>query len=282
MRVKILSGILLLISLSTGEIIAQDTDPIPGQDSLVYRWQRFAINLGGFLTTMNSDISLMGTNVGLGINVNLEDALGLSSTTFAIRGEADYNFGSRRRSHVRLGYFGLLRNSSKILESEITIGEETYPIGTEVNTRFDMHIIRGIYHYSFFRDERVNLALSAGFYVLPVSFSIGTDMLIDESANIIAPLPVVGIRNSLLVTPKFQIKQNMEVLYVRTSNFQGSINDLNIWLEYNPFRHWGFGLGYNTFRFYFSTSQELNDTFDFEGSIKTSFSGLLLYGKYFF
>ena len=160
--------------------------------------------------------------------VNLEDALGLSSSTFVIRGEADYNFGYRSRSHVRLGYFGLLRNSTKVLEEEVSIGGETYPIGTEVRTKFDMHIIRSLYDYSFFKDERVNLALSAGLYILPLNFSIGTDQLIDESAKLIAPLPVVGMRNTVLITPKFQIKQNVEVLYLKTGSFLGSISDINM------------------------------------------------------
>lgn len=282
MQVKNLTAILLLISLYTGKIIAQDADLQPGQDSLGYRWEKFTVNLGGFLTTLNSDISIMGRSSGLGINVNMEDALGLNSTTFVIRGEADYNFGTRSRSQLRLGYFGLLRNSIKILESEINIGDMTYPVGTEVTTNFDMHIIRGLYDYSFFRDERVKLAIAAGLYILPVRFSVGTGKLIDESANIIAPLPVVGLRNSILVTPKFQIRQSVEVLYVKFGNYLGSISDLNIRLEYNPFRHWGIGLGFNSFRFQFSTSKELKDTFNFEGTIKTSFTGLLLYGRYFF
>ena len=281
MRVKTYTGILLLISVSCC-LQAQDSDKKPDPDSLVYRWEKFSIRLGGFLTAMNSDISLVGHNTGLGVSVNLEDALGLNTSTLVIRGEADYNFGRRSRSSLRLGYFGLLRNASKILETEISIGDETFPIGTEIQTNYDIHIIRGLYHYSFVRDDRVNLAVSAGVYILPVRFSIGSDRFIDESAQLIAPLPVVGIRNTVLITPRILLKQNVDVLFVRTNTFQGSISDLNIWLEYNPFRHWGIGLGFNTFRFHLAAGKELHNTFDFEGSIKTSFSGLLLYGKYYF
>ena len=70
----------------------------------------------------------------MGLSVDLEEAFGLSTSTYALRAELAYNFGSRRRSYVRFGYFFLLRNSVKILEDEIEIGDVTYPVGTEVSS----------------------------------------------------------------------------------------------------------------------------------------------------
>lgn len=280
MRGTTIFGILFLFVLANSSLGAQDSIPGPGNDSLHYQWERFSISLGGFLTTINSDISLTGQESGLGVNVNLEDALGLSTSNFVIRGEAAYNFGAKKRSHLRLAYFGLIRNADKTLESEITIGEETYPIGTEVSSRYGFHIIRALYDYSFFKDERFDLALSAGLYILPMSFSFGAGNVIDESTAFIAPLPVLGFRNTFLITPKILLKQNFEILYFKTSSYLGNINDLNIWLEYNPFKHWGVGIGLNTFRYHFSATQPIGER-AFEGSIKTSFTGLLFYGRYY-
>ena len=274
MRCKILLGLFILVLLSNNSLVAQD--------SLQYQWERFSVSLGGFLTTMNSDISLMGQQSGLGINVNLEDALGLSTSTTVVRGEVDYNFGSRGRSHLRMGYFGLIRHSDKTLEAELEIGNSVFPIGTEISSKFDMHIIRALYDYAVFKDERISLDLSVGLYVLPVSFSISTGNLINESDSFIAPLPVVGIRNSFFITPKILLKQNIDVLYVKTTSFQGSITDLNVWLEYHPFKHWGVGLGYNAFRFNYSAYLSSKNKMEFEGTLKTGFTGLLFYGKYYF
>jgi hypothetical protein len=261
---------------------AQNSDEKIGQDSLEYQWERFSVSLGIFLTSINSDISLQGQERGLGVSVNLEDALGLTTSSFVVRGEAEYNFGSKMRSHVRVGYFGLIRNADKTLEQEITIGDEVYPIGTEVSSRYDMHIIRTLYDYAYFRDERINLALSVGLYIMPMNFSIGIDNIIDESAKFVAPLPVVGFRNTFFITPRILIKQNAEFLYFSTSSFLGSITDVNVWLEYNPFKHWGLGLGMNTFRYHFSATEQIGENLNFEGSLKTGFTGLLLYGKYYF
>jgi len=282
MRIKILSGLLLFVAFPAISLVAQEDKKEIIEDSLQYNWEQFSVNLGMFLTTIQSDIGLVGSESGVGINLNLEEALGLNTNTFAFRGDAAYNLGSKRRSHVRVGYFGLIRNSTKILESEITIGNEVYPIGTELSSRYDLHIIRALYDYAYYQDERISLSLSAGLFVLPMNFSLSTGNVIDESAKFIAPLPVFGMRNSFFITPKFQLKQNLEVLYVKTEGFQGSITDVNLQIEYNPFKHLGFGLGYNSFNYRFSVFESTERFGEFEGSLKTGFSGFLLYGKYFF
>jgi len=282
MRNRLLLGLILIAALPLNSMFAQTSENITSRDSLEYKWERFSINLGFFLTTIYSDISLAGTQVGLGVNLNLEDALGLSSSTFVIRSEAAYNFGSRKRSHVRLGYFGLIRNSNKTLESEIEIGNTVFPVGTELSSRYDLNIIRTLYDYAYFQDERISLALSTGLYVLPVHFSIGTTYVINENAKFTAPLPVLGIRNIFFITPKILLKQNLEILYLSTSNFEGRISDLNIYVEYNPHKRLGLGLGYNSFNFYINAQAEIKDIFNFQGSIETGFSGFLLYGKYYF
>lgn len=266
-------GILLLLALPHL--------PVLSQDSLQYRWEIFSVSLGGFLTTMNSNISIAGQEMGIGVNLNLEDALGLSTSSTVIRGEAEYNFGSKKRSHVRLGYFGLIRNASKILETELEIGGSVFPIGTEIDSKFNMQIYRGMYDYAFFRDERIMLAASVGIYVLPLDFSLRTGQIINESASIIAPLPVLGFRTAYLITPKVSLKQNVEFLYVKTASIKGLISDLNFWLEYNPFKHFGFGLGFNTFRFNFSAYDTIGRR-DFKGTLSTEFAGLLFYGRYYF
>jgi hypothetical protein len=274
-------GILLLCAVSNVALFAQGSHTKVEKDSLQYQWDRFSVSLGGFLTTVSSDLSIIGEEMGLGLSVNLEEALGLSSSIFVLRGESEYNFGSRRRSHVRFGYFYLLRNSVKSLENEIEIGDVVYPIGTDVNSKMDLHIIRALYDYSFYRDRRASLGLSVGLYILPMSYSIGVDQVIDEADAFILPLPVIGFRSAFLITPKIIIKQNWELLYVKTTNFKGDISDFNVWLEYHPLNHLGIGLGLNSFRFSMTATEEWRAR-EFAGTFKTRFTGILLYGKYYF
>ena len=234
------------------------------------------------MTGLSSDIILGSHQVGLGLSINLEDALGLQSSSLVLRGDAGYNFGKRNRHSLRFGYFGFFRDAKKILESEIEIGDETFPVGTEVNSKFNLQVYKGAYGYSFYMDERVKLGASFGIYVLPISFSTSALGQSDQVAKFIAPLPVLGISSNFAISPKVCLKQSIEILYLEISSFKGNITDLIIRLEYNPWKHFGFGLGINTYRLNISASKEDNVSLDFVGSVKTSYTGLLFYGKYYF
>ncbi len=278
---SILITIFLLAYSSEGGI-AQPLDSTGNTHNPTYHWDRFSVQLGTFLAYMNSDLSLGSQNLGLGININLEDALGLATSNAVMRGEMEYSFGKRRRSIFHMGYFGLQRKADKILESEIRIGNSTFPIGTEVNSTFNLDIIRATYEYAFFFDERIRLGASLGAYIMPVTFSVGALGRSEEATQFVAPLPVVGILTEFRITPKVSLKENIQLLYLQFSDYKGSISDINIQLEYNPWQHFGFGLGVNSFRFNFIHDGSGKIFNEFEGSFSTGFTGLLLYARYGF
>ncbi len=251
-------------------------------DSLEYPRERFSINLGGFVAGLKSDIIIGSKQVGLGLALNLENALGLESSIWVLRGEAEYNFGKRRRSVARFGYFGYFRVARKVLESELEIGDEIYPIGTELNSHFNFQIFKGTYDYAFYMDQRVRLGIGIGLFIMPISFSTAAFNNPGVKATFTAPLPVLGISTDFAISPKFHLKQSIEFLYLEFSNFKGVLTDLNIPIEYNPWRHFGFGFGLDTYDLNITVSKDSNIDLDFIGSVETSFTGLLLYGKYYF
>jgi hypothetical protein len=277
---KIKLVILLFISIGFSfATVAQNNDTII-RDAGQFRWERFSVDLGTFLASMSSDIQLGNKNLGLGLNINLEDALGLETSVFTFRGDAGYTFGKKQRSSVRLGYFGLFRSAFKDLESELQIGDKTFPIGTTVSSKFHFMVFRGIYDYAFYKDERVRFCISGGFYVMPIKFTM--DAFNSESAIFTAPLPVVGISNSIFITPKLMLHQNIDILYFEFGNFRGNLSDISILLDYKPFKHFGGGLGFNTFKFNLKVQEDDFILGDFVGELKSGFSGLMVFGSYFF
>ena len=230
---------------------------------------------------MKNDVIIGSRQVGLGITLNLEDALGLQSTSTALRSEAEYHFGKRGRSATRFGYFGYFRSAKKVLEAEIELEDKTFPIGTELNSKFDFQVIRGTYDYAFFMDERIRFGASIGLFVMPINFS--TAILGEEQARakFTAPLPVLGLSTDFALTPKIHFKQRVEILYLKFSNTTGILTDINLRIEYNPLDHYGFGLGLNSNNFNITSALKNNSIFDFVGSIETSFTGMLFYARYY-
>ena len=269
----------IIASLTVG---ARNNSSDTASDTVKYSWDRFSVTFGGFVTGMNSDIQLSSEQVGLGVIVNVEDALGLKTSATVLRSGMQYNFGKRRRQTASVDYFGLLRNANKILETEIEIGDKIFPIGTKVDSKFNLQIFKGTYSYAFYRDTRVKLDASLGLFIMPISFSITALDFSEETASFVAPLPVLGLGATYAITPKLYIKQSVEFLYLEISNFKGAISDINIHLEYNLWKHFGFGGGLNTYQLNIEAYKDKNAFFNFKGSIKTGYTGLLFYAKYYF
>lgn len=73
------------------------------------------------------------------------------------------------------------------------------------------------YSYSFFQDDRVDLAVSIGVYVMPIDFGVKVSGVLDEggSEKFTAPLPVFGLRLEAEGEdwPGIDLKGNVEFNY---------------------------------------------------------------------
>ncbi|MCB0504818.1 MAG: hypothetical protein KDC58_04870 [Cyclobacteriaceae bacterium] len=273
--------ILLLFCAAFTKAMAQDTTKFQQNSFQSASWSRFSLHAGGFISSNNSGVVLGSQQLGAGIQIDVEDALGLETSTLVFRVDADYRFGKRSKHSASFGYFDVRRNANKVLEKEIEIGDETFPIGTEVSSQFDLTIIRAKYGYSFFQDKRVSLGGTFGFYIMPLSFSVKALGLDEQSTHFVAPLPLLGFYTNFRITDKLYLNQSIEFLYLSISNFTGKITDFNFALEHRTFSHFGFGAGINLNGIDISVEDE-SSPLDFVGKINMEYSGLLLYGKYYF
>jgi len=241
-------------------------------------WERFSLNLGGFVTSFNTDVSIGVRNAGIAVDV--EEGLGLDTNMTVFRGDAIFRLGESRRHRLDFGFMDLNRSGTKALGRDITIGDTTYPIGATVETEFDFRLFKGSYSYSLVQDNKIDFGLGIGLYVAPIKFRISsTSSGAVEEEDVTAPLPFFGIRLDYAITPKFFIKQSVDFFYMEYKQFTGRLLDLKIGLEYNIWKHFGLGLAYN----YFNIDIEGDgDVIDWKGSLGFGFTGLMLYGKVMF
>ncbi len=213
-------------------------------------WERFSFNLGGFITAINSDVSLGAE--GFGISVNVEEALDLDSSVSVFRVDGLWRFSRNLRHRLDLGWFDISRDSSTTLLQDITIGDTTFPLGTEVTSSFDLQVFKGAYSYSFFQDDRMDMGVSFGLFVMPIDFKIDASGAFEghERESITAPLPVLGLRSDFAITPKLFLKYNIDFFYLEIDQFEGAITDSKLALEYNMFKYLGFGIGLERFNIY--------------------------------
>ena len=245
-------------------------------------WNRFGLNLGGSFNGYDSNVRL-GVK-GLGLSVDAEELLDLDTSTSSFAIDGFWRFTENRRHRLDFNWFLLHRSGTNTLGRDIDIGDLHIPLGTHVNTTLDIDIYRLGYSYSFFQDDRMDLAVSGGAYILPIKFEISAEGLVDgsESASITAPLPVIGLRADFAISPKWFLRSKIDLFYLEIGDFKGAIADTRLAVEYHAFKNVGFGLRAESFRVKVEAEGDDYPGVDFQGAFEFNSLGLMAYLTLYF
>jgi hypothetical protein len=267
---------LLFASIGLSQALAQDAEASP--------WEKGAIQIGGFVTTFESELTFGASGFG-NAKIDGEDRLGLDTHLTLLRVDAMFRPGRSRRNQVDAGYAGYDRTGDTSLSQTLTIGRATYPVGAEVETVFNFDLIRATYSYAFLQNSRARVALGLGAYGVPLRYNLTIQSLrgssVVKGADTILPFPTLALRSEFRVLPKLFVKASVDGMYLAVSGFEGSLLDASVSLEYRLWKHLGVGLGYNLTdaHVHGKTTDSNYPGVDFVGQVDVRFSGLLFYGK---
>jgi len=249
-------------------------------------WKKFSLDIGYFIAQTDTNVRL---GSGLGVSVDMEDLLGLDSTDSAGRVRAAWRFTDNRRHRLDFQWFGFRRDGSNTIGEDIHYkdkdgNDQVIEAGTYLESFFDFDIYQLAYSYSFFQDDRIDLAGSLGLYVMPIDFGFTATGLVNVggSESFTAPLPVLGVRADFEITPKWYFRSGLQVFYLEIGEFQGSILQTNVAIEYLPWKHFGFGLGFDSLNVKVEADGDDYPGIDFKGEVNFHYTGLQLYAKLYF
>jgi hypothetical protein len=245
-------------------------------------WEKGSIQLGGFITSSDTEMRVNSSSGAVGAVVNVEDALGVSGEKSTFRIDGFYRFGETRRHQVDLHYFDSRRSATKVLDETIEVGDTTFPIGATVATQFNLQFINLDYSYAFFQDDRLRLSVAGGLHTTGVKFKLESPPTLFQDESFTAPLPVVGLRGEVAVTERWRLKGSADAFYLEYDQFTGLLADTSLAVEYLPFKHAAFGLAINTIRMKVESDGDNAEGTDLNGELKFTFTGLLMYARYLF
>ncbi len=244
-------------------------------------WEKFSIAVGGFLTESDTSIRVNSKTLGVGAVVDVENVLGVERSYSTYRIDARYRFGQSRRHEVEFHYFNSDRSGDKLLEEDLQIGDVIFPAGTGVVTDFEMQFVNVDYVYNFLMDDRVRVGASVGVHTtgvrLQVSESGGPKV---EEESFTAPLPMIGLRAEVLLTPRWRLKSDVNVFYLEYDKYTGRLSDFVIALEYLPWTHFAIGTGVNAINYRIESDDD--SLANFNGELTFQMTGFMIYGRYFF
>jgi len=242
-------------------------------------WEKFSLTAGVLLVAMNSGVRFGPS--GLGVSVNLEELLGFDTTVNSARVGGSWRFTKNRKHRIDLAWIDLSRTGSKTLQQDLDLGNgNIIPAGSGVKSSFDLNIIKTEYSYSFFQDERFDLAAAAGLYVMPMDFSLSASgfSTYSDSVRTTAPLPLVGLRMDFLLTPKWYLRSDLSLFYLEYEDYTGSMRDFTGAVEYKPWEHFALGFGVNSFGFNVEhTGSSSVPGVNFTGEVDFGYTGVMLY-----
>ena len=144
------------------------------QTSNAQPWEKFGANLGVFVSSTDTSFRI---GSGIGLSIDAEEALNLDANSTVFRADALWRFSDNQRHRLDLTWFSLKRDATRQIGQDITFEDKdgnpiTIDAGTTVESNFDLDIYELAYSYSFFQDDRIDLAAGIGFYIMPLDFGL--------------------------------------------------------------------------------------------------------------
>ncbi|HEY6823527.1 MAG TPA: hypothetical protein VI195_03750 [Steroidobacteraceae bacterium] len=241
----------------------------------------FDLSLGAFIlstkTTVRADGSpAPGAPVEIGTPINVERELDIADRT-SFRLDGYWRFFERHK--LRVMYFDESRSADKSITDEIVFRGQTYPVNTQVNTRFDTLVAELAYEYAFLRGEHYELAGSLGIHELTFKLQLtamgaNTNTQQSARADVSGPLPVIGVHYIWEFYPRWSLDAMFQFFALKYQQYDGNLQDYNATVYYMPWKNFGFGAGWNQFR----TNVNI-DNASYDGNLNWRYGGVRLFFK---
>jgi hypothetical protein len=243
----------------------------------------FLISAGTFLIDFDTNASLDSETLGKGTDIDFEDDLGLVANQNRARLDGYWRFAHKHRLDFALYYYN--RTADRTIDQQIEWGDVTYDVGAEIHSEVKFQFFKLNYKYSFVRTQNLEFAFSAGLSTIRTEAELagqgtvsgGVGESFQKKANsLLVPIPVLGLYGEWCMVRNLYLRGGVEYLAVNVAGWEGSVKDVRASVDWYPFKHFGFGVGYNIFRL--DGTKDGDAVFDF----RYEYSGLLGYATYVF
>jgi hypothetical protein len=162
------------------------------------------------------------------------------------------------RHRVGATWSSFSQTATRVIDEQITIGDEVYPVDAEIRTKWSIDLIPITYSYSFIKSESNELAATFGIHWDKISLSLnGSTSLSDDditastSHSADLPLPLIGIRYDHHFSDNWSAGLGASYFSIEfgedTLEASGSLYNIRAYTEYRFKGRYGAGLAVDAF-----------------------------------
>jgi len=238
---------------------------------------RAMIRLGGYgVRDAETLVRLDSNNAPAGLYIDFEDTLGGETSANVVRLDGLYRLDDRHA----LGYswYALKFTGHRVIDTAIQWGDQSYTLGTQIDSEVRFDVFKLNYQYSLFHREEVELGVLAGLHVMRTSVSLGATGGSEVRESVNAPLPVFGVFANHRFSPRWRAHFNYQLFFVNYEDrVQGGLQDLTVGLEYRLTRQFALGTALSGFALDLEARDESSNL-----RVNTQWSGWMIYASQYF
>jgi hypothetical protein len=233
--------------------------------------------LGYFGPSFEASVRVNSRTLGLGSYVTLENAFELPTNQNVFRIEAYFRITKHHK--ISAGYYGLSRDGSSVLERELRIGENVYPIGSVAIAEEKFDLFNLIYAYSIVNNEEIESGASIGISIMRYFLDSRRDVIGFENkidVDITLPIPVLGLHTTYHLWKKFDALFYLNFFTVKIDIYDGVLWGAGLGIQYFLIDQIALGLGFNIFKL----DVFVDDPGEFQGRINYFHQGIAFYALF--
>lgn len=242
-----------------------------GEVDALDRWN---VAIGSYALDLDARLRVDGSRRGQ--DFSLSHDLGLDSE----RDVGFFSLGWRpfERHQFDLSYFSDEVSSTRILDREISIDDQTFMVGARLHTRFDVDAYDLSYTWWLQSTPRQAFGVNVGLvgYIIDIdaqAVGSASDQSAERSASasVDLPAPRIGVSYRRAFGQGWRFSASGSAFETSVGNIDARVLDARAGIEYYPWSHFGMRLQYSVNRI----RADLDKT-EFNGRANLDFSGLQL------
>ncbi len=219
-----------------------------------YLTEKFFIDVGIYFPDRQFAIEVESTLPGPTDPIDLEGDFGLRKSDEIFSLDFGWRFGEKWQFEGQ--YFTASGARGVALEEDVTWGDIVFRAGTGVKAGQEFTLIRAFFARRFESSEKHEFGIGAGLHWLEFgAFIQGKNIIVGddagefrrESVSAVAPLPNIGAWYMRSLSPKLALTTRVDWFGASIDEYDGTLINASLGLNYQAFEHFGVGLNYNVF-----------------------------------